>query len=93
MNNWKYLPLVAVMTFTLVAAPARSQIQRMVDQLSLSADHKAKIDPIPRDRCQDQAHPHGRAVEEAGATSRGKETGGQEKEVAGYNRPRTTVIE
>ncbi len=46
MTNWKYLSMVAALAVTLTAAPARSQIQRMVDQLGLSADQKAKIDPI-----------------------------------------------
>ncbi|HEV2687374.1 MAG TPA: hypothetical protein VGV35_02435 [Bryobacteraceae bacterium] len=44
--------LTIILPAALIAAPqhqAPSQIQRMVDQLDLSADQKAKIDPILED--------------------------------------------
>ncbi len=46
MKTVKYMTLVLALSFALSAAPARSQIQRMVDELSLTADQKVKIDPI-----------------------------------------------
>lgn len=49
MKAWKWIPLVLWLGFALVAAPARSQLQRMMDQLNLTPDQKAKIDPILED--------------------------------------------
>jgi len=49
MKTFKYFAVVLALSLAVSAAPARSQIQRMVDQLSLTADQKAKIDPILED--------------------------------------------
>jgi protein CpxP len=46
----KFLTLALALSWTLSAAPqARSQMQRIVDQLDLSPDQKAKVDPILED--------------------------------------------
>jgi protein CpxP len=45
--------LALALSCALAAAPqARSQMQRMVDQLDLSADQKAKVDPILDDEAK-----------------------------------------
>ena len=47
MHVWRFLLLALALSWALIAAPqARSQMQRMVEQLDLSADQKAKVDPI-----------------------------------------------
>lgn len=52
MKTFLFIFLCAAWATSLIAAPqhqAPSQIQRMVDQLNLTPDQKAKIDPILAD--------------------------------------------
>jgi periplasmic protein CpxP/Spy len=48
MKSWKYLALAAILSVTPVAAQhaPKSQVQRLVDQLNLTPDQKAKADPF-----------------------------------------------
>jgi protein CpxP len=48
MKLWKYLALAAMLSVAPVAAQhaPKSQVQRLVDQLNLTADQKAKADPF-----------------------------------------------
>ena len=49
----RFLMLALALSWTLAAAPqARSQMQRIVDQLDLSPDQKAKVDPILEDEAK-----------------------------------------
>jgi periplasmic protein CpxP/Spy len=45
---WKYLLPAVAISMSLIAAPPqpRSQIQNMVDKLNVTAEQKAKLDPI-----------------------------------------------
>src|SRR6266853_2533284 len=52
MKTWKYALAALILAVSMTAAPQhtpKSPVQRMVDQLDLSADQKAKIDPILED--------------------------------------------
>jgi protein CpxP len=48
MKSWKYLALAAILSISPVAAQhaPKSQVQRIVDQLNLTLDQKAKADPF-----------------------------------------------
>jgi protein CpxP len=49
MKRWKYVAIALLVAAALAAAPQStppSQVQRMVAQLDLTAEQKAKIDPI-----------------------------------------------
>src|SRR5260370_22456279 len=53
MQTLRFLTLALALSWTLIAASqARSQMQRMMDQLDLSADQKAKVDPILDDEAK-----------------------------------------
>jgi len=48
MKSWKYLVLASILSISPVAAQhaPKSQVQRLVDQLNLTPDQKARADPF-----------------------------------------------